>query len=180
MQRSLPVRQRGSGACPDTQRSNKPCATTISTHSVRPDSLSPPKLNPVEPPWYVTRMPGGVGGVASRGVPLSRSSARPRRWRSLWRRTGIVKGFRTPASHWREGMHGGRRPKSLEGGKTAGGVRTDAGIKRQILSTSYPLMRLRIEAPSLGFCCRILTRLKGASVRASRRQCTKSWKVVDV
>jgi hypothetical protein len=30
------------------------------------------KLNPVEPPWYVTRMPGGVGGVAPRGVPLSR------------------------------------------------------------------------------------------------------------
>ena len=27
----------------------------------------------VEPPWYVTRMPGGVGGVALRGVPLSRS-----------------------------------------------------------------------------------------------------------
>jgi len=21
------------------------------------------KLNPVEPPWYVTRMPGGVGGA---------------------------------------------------------------------------------------------------------------------
>ena len=32
-------------------------------------------LNPVEPPWYVTRMPGGVGGVAPRGVPLSRSMA---------------------------------------------------------------------------------------------------------
>ena len=33
-------------------RSNKPCATTISTHSVSPDSMSLPKLNPVEPPWY--------------------------------------------------------------------------------------------------------------------------------
>ena len=33
-----------------------------------------PKLNPVEPSWYVTRMPGGVGGVAQRGVPLSRST----------------------------------------------------------------------------------------------------------
>jgi RNA-directed DNA polymerase len=42
----------------------RPCATTISTPSVSPDSMSPPKLNPVEPPWYVTRMPGGVGGVA--------------------------------------------------------------------------------------------------------------------
>src|SRR5271170_4762198 len=31
------------------------------------------KPNPVEPPWYVTRMPGGVEGVAPRGVPLSRS-----------------------------------------------------------------------------------------------------------
>ena len=29
--------------------------------------------NSVEPPWYGTRFPGGVGGVASRGVPLSRS-----------------------------------------------------------------------------------------------------------
>ena len=38
-----------------------------------PVSLFLPKLNPVEPPWYVARMPGGVGGVAPRGVPLSRS-----------------------------------------------------------------------------------------------------------
>src|SRR5207248_5302920 len=52
MQRSPPVHRRDSGACPDTRRSNKPCATTISTHSVFPDSSSPPKLNPVEPPWY--------------------------------------------------------------------------------------------------------------------------------
>ena len=35
--------------------------------------MSLPKLNPVEPPWYVTRMPGGVGGAAPRGAPLSRS-----------------------------------------------------------------------------------------------------------
>ena len=35
--------------------------------------MRPPKPNSVEPPWYGTRMPGGVGGVASRGVPLSRS-----------------------------------------------------------------------------------------------------------
>jgi len=39
-------------ACPDTRRSNKPCATTISTPSVCPDSLSLPKLNLVEPAWY--------------------------------------------------------------------------------------------------------------------------------
>src|SRR5437899_12838774 len=52
MQRSPPVRRRGSGACPDTRRSNKLCATTTSSHSVSPDSMSLPKLNPVEPPWY--------------------------------------------------------------------------------------------------------------------------------
>src|ERR1700731_252968 len=52
MQQPPPVHRRGSGACPDTRRSNKPCATTISTPSVSPDSMSLPKLNPVEPPWY--------------------------------------------------------------------------------------------------------------------------------
>lgn len=39
---------------------------------VSPGSMSLPKPKPVEPPWYVTRMPGGVGGAAPRGVPLSR------------------------------------------------------------------------------------------------------------
>ena len=43
------------------------------TPQVSPDSMSRSRLNPVEPPWYATRMPGGVGGVAPRGVPLSRS-----------------------------------------------------------------------------------------------------------
>src|SRR6516165_5792386 len=52
MQRSPPVRRPASGACPDIRRSNRPCAITTSTHSVFPDSTSPPKLNPVEPPWY--------------------------------------------------------------------------------------------------------------------------------
>src|SRR5947209_8675314 len=52
MQQSPPVHRRGSGACPDTRRSNKLCATPILTHSVSPDSMSLPKLNPVEPPWY--------------------------------------------------------------------------------------------------------------------------------
>jgi transposase-like protein len=63
-QRSPPVRRRVSGACQDTRRSNRPCATITSTLSVFPDSISPPKFNPIEPPWYVTRMPGGVGGAA--------------------------------------------------------------------------------------------------------------------
>src|SRR5205814_3244039 len=57
-----------------SRRFNKHCATTISTHSVSPDSMSLAQHNPVEPPWYVTRMPGGVGGAAPRGIPLSRSS----------------------------------------------------------------------------------------------------------
>jgi hypothetical protein len=52
VQRSPLVHRRGSGACPDTRRSNRTCAITTSTHSVFPDSTSPPKLNPVEPPWY--------------------------------------------------------------------------------------------------------------------------------
>jgi hypothetical protein len=56
------LRARASGGCQDTRRSNRPCATAISTHSVSPESMSLPKPNPVEPPWYVTRMPGGVGG----------------------------------------------------------------------------------------------------------------------
>ena len=64
MQRSPPVHRRGSGACPDTRRFNKHCATTASTRSVSPASMSLPKPNPIEPPWYATRMPGGVGGVA--------------------------------------------------------------------------------------------------------------------
>ena len=51
-QRSRLVHRRGSGACPDTRRSNKPYATTISTRSVFPNSMRPPKLNSVEPPWY--------------------------------------------------------------------------------------------------------------------------------
>ena len=46
--------------------------------------MSLPKPNPVEPPWYVTRMPGGVGGVAPRGVPLSRSMHFIRQKSKLW------------------------------------------------------------------------------------------------
>src|SRR5438552_4072719 len=39
----------------------------------------------------------------------------------------FVKGFRTPASHWRAGVYGGRRPKSLEGGNR-GGVCAGGGV----------------------------------------------------
>ena len=69
--RSLPVHQRASGECQVTRRSNKRCAITISTRSVYPDSLFLPKHNPIEPPWYVTRMPGGVTGKAREGLPMS-------------------------------------------------------------------------------------------------------------
>ena len=51
-QRWPPVRRRGSGACQDTRRSNRPCGTTFPTNSDFPDSMFPTKLNPVEPPWY--------------------------------------------------------------------------------------------------------------------------------
>ena len=42
-------------------------------------------------------------------------------------RSAIVKGFRMTARHRREGVHGGRRPKSLEGGNR-GGVRDGGGV----------------------------------------------------
>jgi hypothetical protein len=42
--------------------------------------------------------------------------------------TVTVKGFRMPARRRREGMHGGRRPKSLEGGNR-GGVRIGGGVR---------------------------------------------------
>src|SRR6266404_2490756 len=52
MRRLPPVRRPGSGACPDIRRSNRPCATRISTASVSPASMFLLKLNPIEPPWY--------------------------------------------------------------------------------------------------------------------------------
>jgi hypothetical protein len=116
MQRSRPAHRPGSGVCPDTRRSNKPCAIALSTHSVSPASMSPSTLNPVEPPWYVTRMPGGVGGVASQGVPLSRSRAncgyRQRGPARLSPRSGLLSAQRWSANgredrpvacHWQHG-----------------------------------------------------------------------------
>ena len=41
--------------------------------------------------------------------------------------SAIVKGFRTPASQWRDEMLGGRRPKSLRGGNR-GGVCAGSGV----------------------------------------------------
>ena len=56
-------------------RSNKPSATPISSSLGLPESMRPPKPNSVEPPWYGTRMPGGVGGVAFARRPPIRSWA---------------------------------------------------------------------------------------------------------
>ena len=42
----------------------RPCATITSIHSVCPDFTFRIRLNPIEPPWYVARMPGGEGGAA--------------------------------------------------------------------------------------------------------------------
>ena len=41
MQRSPPVHRRGSGACQDTRRSNRPCATTTSIRSLSLDFMFP-------------------------------------------------------------------------------------------------------------------------------------------
>jgi hypothetical protein len=91
MSRLPPVHRRGSGAYRDTRRSNKRCATTLSTHSVCPDSLSLPKLNLVEPPWYgpVCRWCGrgarevspypGLGGKSSRYIRYRRRQLRVER-----------------------------------------------------------------------------------------------------
>ena len=40
-----------------------------SIHLVSPNSMFRHRLNSVEPPWYVTRMSGGVGGAALRRPP---------------------------------------------------------------------------------------------------------------
>ena len=49
---SPPARRRRAGAWPDTWRSSRPYATTISTRSASPDSTPLLRLNPGEPPWY--------------------------------------------------------------------------------------------------------------------------------
>jgi hypothetical protein len=62
--------QAASGVCQDTRRSKRPSATTTLIHLASPDSTFRPRLNPVEPPWYETRMPGGVGGAAPKAPPI--------------------------------------------------------------------------------------------------------------
>jgi hypothetical protein len=76
----------------------------------RPEDL-PPGIDPPRP-ISVTFIPAKVfdNPVLLRVNPLLRTA-------------GIVKGFWTPARRRREGMHGGRRPKSLEGGNRGGSLR---------------------------------------------------------
>ena len=69
--RWLPVLQPDSGECQAIRRFSKPFATTISIRSVYPELLYLQRLNSIEPPWYVTRMPGGVTGKAREGLPMS-------------------------------------------------------------------------------------------------------------
>ena len=68
------VHQRGSGACPDIRRSNKPYATTISSRwGLLPKSMRPHKPNSVEPPLVREPYARWCGrGVVARH-PLSRS-----------------------------------------------------------------------------------------------------------
>ena len=54
-----------SGGRQDTRRYNKPCGTTISTRSACQDWLWHPTFDSIEPPWYATRMPGGVTARAN-------------------------------------------------------------------------------------------------------------------
>jgi hypothetical protein len=62
----------------------------------------------------------------------------------------IVKGIRMPARRRREGMHGGRRPKSLEGGNR-GGVQTAGEFVTAVVSIYGDL------APVLDLICRLQT-----------------------
>src|SRR5262249_3187650 len=66
------VRPLAPGACRAIRRFNRRCVTRTSTRSAFRAWLSLRRLKPIEPPWYVTRMPGGVGGAEPQGSPLSR------------------------------------------------------------------------------------------------------------
>ena len=104
------ARRRDSGACQGTRRSNKHCAITISIRSVSPESPRLPTLNLVEPPWYVTRMPGGVTGTARAGLPMSINSRRERatRQRGLW--AGWLRCARETEGGTNAACSGRRRP----------------------------------------------------------------------
>jgi hypothetical protein len=69
--RLLLVRQPDSGVCQDIQRFSRHFAITISIQSVFPELPDLVLPNSIEPPWYETRMPGGVTGTARKGLPMS-------------------------------------------------------------------------------------------------------------
>ena len=92
--RSL-VHQLGSGACPAIRRSNKPYVTTISSRSVFPKSMRPPKPNSVEPPWY-----GPVCPVVWEGW---------RREASPYPDLGPIPAFPTGAREWQASTLSGHR-----------------------------------------------------------------------
>jgi hypothetical protein len=62
----------------------------------------------------------GRGRSDFRGIRKAISGAEPRGSMAVPRMAANVKGFRMPARRRREGVHGGRRPKSLEGGNRGG------------------------------------------------------------
>src|SRR5208282_2423162 len=70
MQRWRQARPRASGECQDTRRSNRRCATAISTRSVSPESTRPPKLNSIEPPRYGSVWCGRGGAARHPPIPI--------------------------------------------------------------------------------------------------------------
>ena len=55
------------GRCRDTRLFSKRCPMPISTRSAFPECRPLRTLNSFKPPWYGTRMPGGVTGKSPRG-----------------------------------------------------------------------------------------------------------------
>src|SRR4051794_9663939 len=116
-QRLRPVHRPDTGACQDIRPSKRPCATTTSTQSVSPDSMFRRRLKPVEPPWYATRTPGGVGGHV---VPKHEQRVRDQRTRRALPSPEPYEGW--PAQIGRV-----RVPREPRGG---GGGERDPGLGR--------------------------------------------------
>ena len=67
----LPVLTLVCGPCRGTRLSSKRCPMSILIRWAFPDCRYLRMLNSSEPPWYGTRMPGGVTGKACEGLPMS-------------------------------------------------------------------------------------------------------------
>lgn len=65
-QYSLASEPKGRGETPviGSQRAEPLAAKPAPESPAVTDSMFRARLNPVEPPWYATRTPGGVGGAA--------------------------------------------------------------------------------------------------------------------